>query len=354
MRFDLSEEQYMLRDSIEATFSEHNTNGNMQSRYDHQIQFDESAWARQVDMGLPGVMVPIERGGSNLDVLTLSNVSEMNGYYAISTPMEYQALVAWALAKFGDVVLIDRWLDSILSGKVKATIALAESNGSRPEDWTIDGASLEGKKLFVPFAGDADLILVGVKGGGVSLIVTGDERVEISPIESLDRSRPLFIVSFKEAIGFPLGEDVGKQLYDALLILLAADAFGAAKQCLEMATDYVKTREQFGKAIAEFQAVKHQLAKCALELEPSRFLYWHAAHCWDIRTVDVSRQASLAKLHVADVAVKTARLAVELHGGIGFTWEYPLHIWLKRTMADQGFYGGAATQAKRISDYSDW
>jgi len=354
MRFDLSEEQYMLRDSIEAAFSEYNTNGKIQSRYDSPIRFDKSAWIRQIDMGLAGVMVSIERGGSNLDILTLSNVSEMNGYYAISTPLEYQALAAWALALSGNVDLIDRWLDSIISGDIKATIALTEPTGSCPEDWSIDDVSLNGEKMFVPFAGDADVILVGVRGGGISLVVLGDEQVEISPIETLDRSRPLFTVTFREARGNPLGENIGSRLYDALLIVLAADAFGAAKQCLEMATDYVKTREQFGRSIAEFQAVKHQLAKCALDLEPSRFLYWHAAYCWDTSSLDASRHASLAKLHIANVAVKTARLAVELHGGIGFTWEYPLQIWLKRAMADQGFYGGAATQATRVSESSGW
>lgn len=354
MKFDLSEEQYMVRNSVEAAFSSYNSDGKLVARYDSDTSFDEEAWTLQMDMGLAGVMVPTERGGVGLDMLTMSNISELNGYYAISSPLDFQSLAAWALVMSGDENIIDRWLQPVLCGEVKATVALTEAAGSLPENWTIDSTLLYGNKTFVPFAADADIMLVGVEGGGVSLVVMDEEAVKVVPIDTLDKSRPLYSVTFNCAKGVPLGSALGERLYDAILIGLAADAYGAARHCLEMTLDYVKSREQFGKTIAEFQSVRHQLAQCALELEPSKYLYWYAAHCWDTRSGGASKHASLAKFHIGNVAVNVARASVELHGGIGFAWEYPLHVWLKRAMADQSYFGGASAQASRAACLSNW
>ncbi|MBS0277505.1 MAG: acyl-CoA dehydrogenase, partial [Proteobacteria bacterium] len=118
------------------------------------------------------------------------------------------------------------------------------------------------------------------------------------------------------------------------LVLLAADAFGGAQRCLSMTVEYVKTRHQFGTPLAQFQAVKHQLADMAVELEPARALVWFAAYALDESLDDASRRASLAKAHLADRFTAIARASVLAHGGIGYTWEYDLQLWFRRAIFD--------------------
>jgi alkylation response protein AidB-like acyl-CoA dehydrogenase len=121
-----------------------------------------------------------------------------------------------------------------------------------------------------------------------------------------------------------------------------------------MAVAYSKTREQFGRKIAEFQAVKHQLARLGLDVEPTRGLYWYAAYAVDHLPDDGERAAALAKSHVSDRAVATGRMAVELHGGLGFTWECDVQMWLKRAMFDRAFLGTPEALRERCATLAGW
>ena len=121
-----------------------------------------------------------------------------------------------------------------------------------------------------------------------------------------------------------------------------------------MTVDYARTREQFGTPIAQFQAVKHQLANMAMEAEPMRGLVWMAAYAFDHRREDVAREAAIAKAHVTDRVVQIGRDAVSLHGGIGFTWECDVHFWLKRAMHDRTWLGGPAIHRERLAQLSNW
>jgi alkylation response protein AidB-like acyl-CoA dehydrogenase len=141
---------------------------------------------------------------------------------------------------------------------------------------------------------------------------------------------------------------------DAALILLSADAYGAAARCVDMAVEYAKTREQFGVTIGHFQALKHQLADLALEVDPTRFLYWYAAHAFDHLPDQVSRVAALAKSHVTESAVQAGRRAVEYHGGIGFTWAHDVHFFLKRAIFDRAYFGGPDLHRARVAMLNEW
>jgi alkylation response protein AidB-like acyl-CoA dehydrogenase len=141
---------------------------------------------------------------------------------------------------------------------------------------------------------------------------------------------------------------------DAALVLLAADAFGGASRLVEASVEYARTREQFGVVIGQFQALKHQLADMALEVEPARGLYWYAAHAFDHVPEEAERSAALAKAHVTDVFMQVARDAVEAHGGLGFTWECDVQIWFKRAMFDRAFLGSPSLHRERAATLAGW
>jgi alkylation response protein AidB-like acyl-CoA dehydrogenase len=136
--------------------------------------------------------------------------------------------------------------------------------------------------------------------------------------------------------------------------LLAADAHGGAARCLDLTVRYALTREQFGQPIAAFQAVKHQLADLATDLEPAVALWWYAAHAFDHFPERAPRDAALAKAHCTDLYDRATRVCTELHGGIGFTWEYDLHLWFRRAVFDRAYLGSAASHRLRAADLAGW
>jgi len=141
---------------------------------------------------------------------------------------------------------------------------------------------------------------------------------------------------------------------DAALVLLAADALGGAWKLVELSTEYAKHREQFGRKIAEFQAVKHQLADMAIQVEPARALVWYAAHAFDHIPGEAEHAAAMAKAHVTDRYLQVSRDAVEIYGGIGLTWECEVHIWLKRALFDRTYLGLPAIHRERCARLSAW
>ena len=127
-----------------------------------------------------------------------------------------------------------------------------------------------------------------------------------------------------------------------------------AQRALDMAVDYAKTRKQFDKLIGSFQGLKYQIVDVATQQEPCRYLFWYAAHAFDAIPGEAEKFAALAKAHVTEVAVRVTRMAVEAHGGIGFTWEYPLHWFLKRAMFDRTYLGLPAVHRERSAQLSGW
>lgn len=352
MDFDLNEEQKMIRESLIACFSKLNQDDVLVRKYDSDPGLDEEAWQAQLELGLVGTLVPEDQGGLGLDLLTVSVVSEIAGAYAVATPLEYQCLAAWALACSSASSATEAKLQAVISGTQLAGLALY----SNPDDETLTFTSrgVSGSAPYVPFAEQVDIAVIALDQHRVGLIELQQPGVSLEPVAALDRSRPLAHLHLDQAQVDPLPGVDARRLYEAALIVHAAGAFGAAKRCLDMAVDYAKMREQFGRAIGSFQSLKHQLAHMALELEPARYLWWYTAHCWDTAADDASQMASICKAHLGEVAVRTCRAAVEAHGGIGFTWEYPLHIWLKRAMADSAIYGTPARQRARSAALANW
>ncbi|MCS5636972.1 MAG: acyl-CoA/acyl-ACP dehydrogenase [Myxococcota bacterium] len=359
MDFGLSEEQELLQETIRGFVQKECPPARLRELFDAGAGHDGALWNGLAEMGLTGLVVPEEYGGAGMEVLDLALVCEVLGAGGVPGPFLGHSLAALALSEGGSPEQKARWLPELVSGQKIATLALCEANSAwQPDAWACQGAggSVAGTKFYVPHADAADLILVGVQGGHLVVVESSDPGIERENLEGIDRGRPVFRVDFDNAPGEVLGEAPGiaGRVRDAGLVLLAADAFGAASQLIDLAVEYAKTREQFGQKIGQFQAVKHQIARLGLDIEPTRALFWHAAYAVDHLPGEGERAAALAKSHITDRALQAARTVVELHGGLGFTWECDVQLGFKRLMFDRGFLGSPESLRDRCASLANW
>jgi alkylation response protein AidB-like acyl-CoA dehydrogenase len=358
MDFGLSDEQRLLQDTIEKFLEKENDPTRLRARFDAEEAFDASLWRGLAELGLAGLLIPEAHGGAGLALLDAALAAETLGRSAAPGPFLGHTLAALALAVGGSPEQQRRWLPRLATGDAVATVAFAEAGGGwQPEEWRLAaGERLSGAKEHVPNAARADLLVVGTAGGRLALVERAGGGLAIEPFPGVDRTRRLDAVRFEgaQAEELPGGAPTALRVRDAGLVLLAADAFGGASRLVEMSVAYAKTREQFGVPIGHFQALKHQLANMALEVEPGRALYWYAAHAFDHVPDDAPRSAAIAKAHLADRFLQVARDAVEAHGGIGYTWECDVQIWFKRALFDRAFLGSPAVHRERAAKLAAW
>lgn len=351
MNFHLSDDQLALQDAVGGFVRDAMENGLRRRVFESETGFDQAFWTSLMELGVGAVAVDEAHGGLGLGLTDLALVAETLGYEAAPGPFLGHALAILAIQSAGTDTQKARWLSKLASGESIGTVALAES-GDRwnSTEWAlaIQNGRLAGEKTNVPYPHLADVMVVGVAGGDLVLVEMADAGIETAALDVADRTRRLWSLRLNGVSAEPMNgtPHSGAALFDQLSVLLAADAFGGAKRCLEMTTEYAKTRQQFGQPLARFQAIKHRLANLACEIEPARGLYWYAAVAQDLLQGDRSRIASLAKAHLAERFNIAVRTAVELHGGIGFTWEYELQIWVKRAMFDLA-YGATPTRHRR-------
>lgn len=357
MNFLLSEEQLALVDSVTNLLRDRCDPLRVHKIFDTpgEAQFDSELWAALCEMGVPAIMVPEEQGGLGLELIDLAIVAEALGKAVAPVPFLGHVLAALAIALGGSEAQKAKWLPLLASGEILGTVALCEGKGGwMPADWTLSGASLAGVKTMVPNAAEADVIVVGT-AEGLALVEKG-AAFTTTRIDSADRTRPLDTVTFDGAAAemLPQGQEITTRLLDAAAVLLAADAFGGAEHCVAMSVDYAKMREQYGQPIAGFQGLRYQLVAMALATEPSRGLYWYAAHAWDAIPEKSSHAASQAKAHLADTYLQVTRDMVEAHGGIGFTWEHDTHLYMKRAMHNWAWLGSPSRHRLRAADMAGW
>jgi acyl-CoA dehydrogenase len=359
MNFKLTEDQKQLQDAVRRIVSGERNHRRLRSVIDGGSAWDEALWRDLCDFGAPGILAPEAHGGAGLTMVEAALVSEVLGYAGAAVPFLGHALAVVALAQSGDEAQKARWLPKLATGEVIGAVAISDGNDTwAPEDWTLEakGGRLSGRKINVPHGQVAGLIIVGLAGGGLGLVEAGAAGVTVEAMDGLDLTRPLAAIEFDnaEAVILTNGSDGARRMVDAALVLLAADAFGGSCRILDMTRDYALVREAFGARLAQFQGVKHQLANLALEIEPTRGLYWFAAYAFDNWVERSAHAASLAKGHAAEVFLQSARMGTELHGGIGFTWAYDAQIWLKRAMFDHAWGGRPDRLFERAADLAGW
>ncbi len=378
MDFGLTADQQLLAESARQFLATEASPGLVRRLAEDPQGFSPELQRKIVALGWPGLLIPEVYGGLGLTLLDAAVLLTELGRCLAPVPVLSSGVLATSLlAAAGTSAQRKAWLPRLASGEILATVAWLEE-GERLDVAGIglrarrarERFRLSGAKLFVLDAHIADLLLVAARTGagngadGVSLLLVPRDTpgVTVTALPTIDRTRRTFEVTFDDVVATPeqiLGAE-GKawrhleRLLDVACVAIAAESQGGAERALEMAVEYSRIREQFDRPIGSFQAVKHMAAECFAEIEPSRSLLWYAA--WAVHAIprDASRAASMAKARLGDVYSRTANTAVQIHGGIGFTWEHDVHLWFKRAKLDELAFGTPSFHRERVAQLSGW
>jgi alkylation response protein AidB-like acyl-CoA dehydrogenase len=362
MDFGLSEEQTLLQDTIRRYVETECPTTRVRTIMESPTGHDPALWRGLAELGVTGLLVPADHGGAGLELLDAALAAEALGWSCTPGPFLGSAIATIALLESGDADTQARWLPGVASGERLVTVALGEGLG----EWdaarlatAAQGGRLTGEKPLVPYADVADAIVVAARDGdgpGLWLVERGAPGTSITALKGFDMTRRVSLLAFAgtPATKIAAGRPAIDRARDAGLVLVAADAFGGAARCIDMTVKYALTRVQFGQPIGAFQGVKHQLADLVCDLEPTRALWWYAAHAFDHIRDKSERHAAMAKAHLTDLYDRVTRYAIELHGGIGFTWEFDLHLWWRRALFDRAFLGEARYQRERAAALAGW
>ncbi|MDX2156976.1 MAG: acyl-CoA dehydrogenase family protein [Hyphomicrobiaceae bacterium] len=345
MEFGLSDEQRMLEQSLRGYLAEHLP---MEKRRAIAAGggHDGELWQGLAGQGLPGLMVSERHGGSGLEVLDAAIAAVSLGYHAVPGCFAAGLVMApLALRVSGTEAQQAAWLPRIASGDVRTAVGFAGHAGQTGRGGlTLDGERLSGTVTRILDGAGATHVLVYLADGRAAIVALDAPGVAAAMVKSLDRTRPLMDVAFENATVTVLNaaNDAAAartRVLDAGRIMLAADTLGAAQAMIDQAVAYAKERVQFGRVIGSFQGVKHTLADLVTMLEPCHSLVWFAAHAQDALPEEARVAALQAKAHLDDVGREVARLATEVHGGMGFTDLLGLHYWFKRIDANRQLLG---------------
>jgi alkylation response protein AidB-like acyl-CoA dehydrogenase len=357
--FSFSSDQQLLRSAARGFLDEHCAPAAVRALWDDPRGESATTWKEMARLGWLGLALPEAFGGSELGMVETAILLEEMGRAACPGPYLPTVLSAAAILAAGTPALQARWLPAIATGDARASLALLDG----ALDWSPDalatraepaggGFRLTGVKPFVPWAHVADVLLVPARapqGPSLFLVDRGAAGLALAPVTGMDLATRWVTVRLDgvtvgaDAVLGPPGQ-AGPLLADLLrrgAVGAAAEMLGAARRCLDMSVAYAKVREQFGQPIGSFQAIRHMCADMLLEVENAHAATYYAAWALDARAEDHEVAASVAKAYVGEAARKVCGDAIQVHGGIGFTWEYDLHLYFKRAKALEPMYGDA-------------
>jgi alkylation response protein AidB-like acyl-CoA dehydrogenase len=328
--------------------------------------FDAAAWQQLADLGLLGLAIPEEHGGAGYGLLDVGVVLEEAGRYLLCAPYFSSVVLATTvLLEAGDERASATYLPRMADGSLTGAFALTED----PVRWDAEGVAtravrngdgwrLDGTKTFVIDGHTAGVLLVVARtDAGISLFAVDADAsgMERTRLETLDPTRRLATVVLSSTPATLVGTDgagwaVVAKVLDVAAVGLAAEQVGGAARALEMAVDYAKVREQFGRPIGSFQAIKHTCADMLLEVESARSAAYYALWAAATDSEELPVVASIAAAYCGDAFYHCAAKNIQVHGGIGFTWEHPAHLYLKRAKADQLMFGDTAWHLDQLAD----
>jgi alkylation response protein AidB-like acyl-CoA dehydrogenase len=290
--------------------------------------YDDDAWKELCELGWAGIFIGEEHGGQGLGVVELVILMEELGYALAPVPFLSNAAAGLALQFAGTDEQKERWLPGIASGEARGTVGMLR----------------DGEARLVPDADSAEVIvLIGFDG---STSVVEAASAEIEAFETMDRTRRFARV--RAGAGEPLGGDCFAA-GDRIATALAAETVGVAQKAMEMAVEYARDRKQFGRPIGSYQAVSHRCAQMLLEVEGSRSAAYYAGWCADAEPESLPAAASGAKAYSSDAGWRVCGSSLQVHGGIGFTWEHDLHFFLKRAKTNAMLFGSAREHRERVA-----
>jgi alkylation response protein AidB-like acyl-CoA dehydrogenase len=361
----LSAEQAEIGRTVAAFIATHSPESEVRRLLDTERGFDDGVWAQLAELGVPGLTIAEEHGGLGLGIAELSLVMEAAGGALLCAPLLSSAVLGTALIqRAADKAAQADLLPALASGARRAAVALgaAAQGGVDPVPTATAshgaaGWQVSGTCQFVLDGHTADDILVAATGPGGLRIFAVDAAapgVRRTPMDTLDRTRKQAVLSFAAAPARPLsgaGPDVIAAIGDVLdvaRVLLAAEQVGGADACLHAAVEYAKTRIQFGRVIGSFQAVKHTCANMLVTLEGARAAMLDAVRIAASGGGDLALAASLGTIACSDAFASIASDALHVHGGIGYTWDHPSHLYFRRAMSSRLMFGGPGPHRARL------
>jgi alkylation response protein AidB-like acyl-CoA dehydrogenase len=367
MDFAITEDQAELQKELRRFLTQHSSEAAVREQLDDPAGYDRQLWQRMGnELGLLGLAIPEECGGAGLTFVELGLALEELGRALTVSPFFGSCVMAATLIEaLHDDGLNHELLPGIASGDTIAAVALAEDTGSwRLDDVTLaarsdgDGWTLDGHKSFVVDGAAAGTLLVAARtpdGPAVFLVDASAAGLECTPMTTMDLTRKLARLQFSAtparllAAGEAAGAAVAAML-DLSAIALAAECVGGNAKVLDMAVEYAKIREQFGRPIGSFQAIKHKCASMLVDVESSRSAAYYALWAASTGHEEVPIVAPLVKAHCVDTYLAGAGENIQIHGGIGFTWEHPAHLYLKRAKSSQALLGDSDLHRQILAD----
>lgn len=353
MDFGLSDAQSLFQSSLRGFLADRVPTARVRTIMESATGHDASLVAQLAEQGVTGILVPAEYGGTGLGLLDAALAAEELGRAAVPFSFHTAAVLApLLLAASTDEAKAKGWLPKIAEGKVLVSVVLGAP--------AVRNGKLHGSAMFVADAETADACVVQCGNPGspeFHLLQRGTTGLRIEGLATIDETRRVGEVFFDDVavdattrLDIPDGAAMLDRALDAARVVLAADALGAAERSLEEAVKYAMTREQFGRVIGSFQAVKHMCAEVFAEVEPVRSLMWYAAFAWDTSAEDAAMMAALLKSHATEVATEATTTCVQVYGGMGFTWECDMQLWFKRAGYDRQMLGSPTALRERAAE----
>jgi alkylation response protein AidB-like acyl-CoA dehydrogenase len=366
MNFAFTDEQEELRKTVRSFLENKSSEEAVREQMETEDGFDAAVWSQMGEqMGLQGLSIPEEFGGSGYGFVELGIVLEEMGRALLCAPFFSTAvLAANTLLLSGDDAAKAKYLPGIASGETIATLAYVEPSGKWDESGITmtatksgDGYTLSGTKSFVLDGNAASLIIVAAKtAAGTSLFAVDGNAAGLTKtnLSTMDQTRKQAKLEFADTPAELIGTDgqgwtTLETVLDLAAVALAAEQVGGAQKVLEMAVDYAKVRVQFGRPIGSFQAIKHKCADMLLEVESAKSAAYYGMWCASEMNDELPSTASLAKAYCSEAYFHAAAENIQIHGGIGFTWEHPAHLYFKRAKSSELLFGDPTYHREQLA-----
>ena len=373
MNFGFNEEQELLRSTARKFFENECPSTVVRTLMESAPAMTPELWAKLAEQGWLGLVYPEAYDGMGLGLVDLVVLMEEMGRAVVPGPYFSTVLLGGlAILEAGSEAQKKEWLPKVAAGGKRVTLAWMEPSAALgaqgvtlPATEKSGAYTLSGTKLFVPDANTADALVVAARTSvgkaedGISLfLVPRDTRgLDVKLLPTMDQTRKLCEVTFN---GVTLGRDalLGApgagwrplaRVLDRATVALCAEMCGGAQKVLEMTVEYAKIRQAFGRPIGSYQGVKHRAADMLVDVENSKSITYYAAWALDEGVADGPLAASMAKAYVSDAYRRVASAGIQLHGGIGFTWDHDLHLYFKRAKGSEFTFGDATYHRERVA-----
>jgi alkylation response protein AidB-like acyl-CoA dehydrogenase len=362
MYFDLTDEQQAIRSTARDFLAARYKSERIRELAESESGVEQGDWEEMAELGWPGLALPEEWGGQGLGIVDLAVLFEEMGYALAPSPLLSNTVAGLALAHCGSDEQRERWLRPLAAGEKRGAPALWDAGAAvTPGNFSMearadgDGTALDGEKILVMDAAGADFFLVATADGRRHLVDREAAGVTVTAEPSIDLTRRLYSVRF-DGVRVPAENTLPGEAADYFPVLhrvcvaLAAESTGIAQRTMEMAVAYAQDRKQFERPIGSYQAVSHRCAQMLLETENSRSAVYGAAWAADAEPESLPLAASMAKAYASDAGWRVPHASIQVHGGIGFTWEHDLHFFLKRGKANAAMFGDAKWHRERVAE----